>query len=81
MRNLFPKGSQVCFEFDGEIHTGTVLVVDYRDGDVSECFGLKNSGYTYDIEVKNENMLYKHLPEFVISSVENENGSEGIPSK
>ena len=72
MRNIFPKGSQVCFEFDGKIHIGTVLVVDYRDGEVAEYFGLKNSGYTYDILVKNENMLYKHLPEFLLSSVEEE---------
>jgi len=76
MRNMFSRGSQVCFEFDGKTHIGTVLVVDYRDGEVAEFFGLKNPGYTYDIEVKNENMLYKHLPEFTISSVESESGSE-----
>ena len=76
MRNLFPRGSQFCFEFDGKIHTGTVLVVDYRDGEDAKCFGLKNSVYTYDIMVKSENMLYKHLPEFVISSARNENGIE-----
>ncbi len=62
------------FEFDGKIHIGTILVVDYRYGEDAECFSLKNAGYTYDFEVKNENMLYKHLPEFVISSVENESG-------
>ena len=49
MRNMFPKGSQVCFEFDGKIHIGTVLVVDYRDGEEADCFGLKNAGYTYNI--------------------------------
>ena len=77
MRNMFSRDSQVRFEFDGKIRIGTVFVIDYRDGEEAECLGLKNAGYTYDILVKNENMLYKHIPEFMVSSVENESGSEG----
>jgi len=72
MRNMFSRGSKVRFEFDGKIHVGTIFIIDYRESEVAKCYGLKKAGYTYDIEVNSENMLYKHIPEVMVSSVEEE---------
>jgi hypothetical protein len=76
VRNLFSKGSTVYFELDGKMHSGTVFAVDFRGGDVAEFFGLKGAGYTYDIVVESENMLYKHLPEHLFFSLPIEIGDE-----
>lgn len=55
-RGLLEAGERVQFEFDGNLISGTVFVVDPRGGGV--CFGVCPS---YDVKA-DEGMLYKHIP-------------------
>ena len=53
----YTYGETVCFEFNEQIKTGTIEIIDkygtfFDDSDVS-----------YDILVESENTLYKHINE------------------
>lgn len=60
----FDYGDEVAFDFDGDIFTGKIEIIDYRGREKNEYMGCD---WSYDIwcecGYKGESGLYKHVPE------------------
>jgi hypothetical protein len=60
-KNLWPMkfsvGDIVEFKFEGNWKKGIVVICDFGGS-------LEHDYHSYDIEISEENMLYKHIPEY-----------------
>lgn len=70
MKSKYSRGETVSFDVNGETLIGDVFIIDFRDADEGEFYGLGGAGYTYDIMVNSKDALYKHIPENIVTKVE-----------